>query len=80
MLNSFIEHLFASEFTTKKKIVKHKDLVASCRHNARKHFYGKVSTSLTSAGGQTYEPHDTVMISFLVCNITRTLWPLVPHH
>ena len=75
-----MEDLFASEFTTKKKTIKHKDLVASCRHKAHKHFHGKISTSLKTAGGQTHGHHDTIIISLLVCNIIRTIWPLVPHH
>jgi hypothetical protein len=68
-----MEHFFAPEFTTKKKTVKNNDFVASCRHKARKHFQGKVSTSLTAARGQTHGHHNTVMISYEVCRITRTI-------
>jgi hypothetical protein len=57
-----MEHFFASKFTAKKKNVKKKDFVASYRHNARKNFQRKVSTSLTAAGGQTHGHHVTVMI------------------
>jgi len=45
--------------------------VASCQHKARTFSWKGINKPNISR--QTHGHHDTVMVSFLVCNITRTI-------